>query len=103
MAGEKLYGLESYRVRTGNGETPEATVRLRREEVLMEASSEGDGPIDAIFKAIDKVVGAFHKLEDWQAFGDAEPNAVHHAVRDLERAGRLLSLVGGPARERGGG
>jgi len=66
MAGEKLYGLESYRVRTGNGETPEATVRLRREEVLMEASSEGDGPIDAIFKAIDKVVGAFHKLEDWQ-------------------------------------
>jgi len=66
MAGEKLYGLESYRVRTGNGETPEATVRLRREEVLMEASSEGDGPIDAIFKAIDKIVGAFHKLEDWQ-------------------------------------
>ncbi|MDY6954678.1 MAG: alpha-isopropylmalate synthase regulatory domain-containing protein, partial [Thermodesulfobacteriota bacterium] len=35
-------------------------------EVTLEASSEGDGPIEAIFKAIDKIVGAFHKLEDWQ-------------------------------------
>jgi 2-isopropylmalate synthase len=32
----------------------------------LEASSEGGGPIDAIFKAIDKIAGSFHKLEDWQ-------------------------------------
>jgi 2-isopropylmalate synthase len=63
---EQLYVLESYKVMTGNGDAPEARVRLRREEVTLEASSEGDGPIDAIFKAIDKIVGAFHKLEDWQ-------------------------------------
>ena len=62
----KLYKLESYKVATGNGEVPEARVRLRREEVVLEASAQGDGPIDAIFKAIDKVVGAFHKLEDFQ-------------------------------------
>ena len=62
----KLYMLESYRVTTGNGEVPEARVRLRREEVILEANSQGDGPIDAIFKAIDKVVGAYHKLEDFQ-------------------------------------
>lgn len=62
----KLYMLESYKVTTGNGEVPEARVRLRREEVIMEATSQGDGPIDAIFKAIDKVVGAYHKLEDFQ-------------------------------------
>ncbi len=62
----KLYMLESYRVTTGNGEVPEARVRLRREEVILEATSQGDGPIDAIFKAIDKVVGAYHKLEDFQ-------------------------------------
>jgi 2-isopropylmalate synthase len=62
----KLYKLESYKVATGNGEAPEARVRLQREEVTLEASSQGDGPIDAIFKAVDKVVGAFHKLEDWQ-------------------------------------
>jgi 2-isopropylmalate synthase len=62
----KLYMLESYKVTTGNGEVPEARVRIRREEVILEATSQGDGPIDAIFKAIDKVVGAYHKLEDFQ-------------------------------------
>jgi 2-isopropylmalate synthase len=41
-------------------------VRLRREEVILEASAEGSGPIDAIFRAIDKIAGAFHKLEDFQ-------------------------------------
>jgi len=62
----KLYGLESYKVTTGNGEVPEARVRLRREEVILEGSAQGDGPIDAIFKAIDKVAGTYHKLEDFQ-------------------------------------
>jgi 2-isopropylmalate synthase len=62
----KLYALESYKVTTGNGEVPEARVRLKREEVILEATSEGDGPIDAIFKAVDKVVGSYHKLEDFQ-------------------------------------
>jgi 2-isopropylmalate synthase len=60
------YKLESYKVTTGNGDMPEARVRLRREEVILEASSQGDGPIDAIFKAIDKIIGAYHKLEDFQ-------------------------------------
>ena len=62
----ELYGLESYKVTTGNEEVPEARVRLRREEVVLEASAQGDGPIDAIFKAIDKAAGAHHKLEDFQ-------------------------------------
>ncbi|UCG81954.1 MAG: 2-isopropylmalate synthase [Desulfobacterales bacterium] len=62
----RLYELESYKVATGNGEVPEARVRIQREEVILEASAQGDGPIDAIFKAIDKVVGAYHKLEDFQ-------------------------------------
>jgi len=62
----KLYSLESYKVTTGNGEVPEARVRLRREDVIFEASTQGDGPIDAIFKAIDKIAGAYHRLEDFQ-------------------------------------
>ncbi len=63
---ESLYQLESYRVATGNGETPEARVRLKKDEVVLEANAQGDGPIDAIFKAIDKIVGSYHKLEDFQ-------------------------------------
>jgi 2-isopropylmalate synthase len=66
MDHDLLYQLESYRVTTGNGDTPEARVRLKREDVILEANSQGDGPIDAIFKAVDKIIGAFHKLEDFQ-------------------------------------
>lgn len=66
LDGSKLFSLESYSIKTGNGDAPEARVRLRRKEVILEASDQGDGPIDAIFKAIDKIVGAFHKLEDFQ-------------------------------------
>ena len=61
-----FYTLESYKVTTGNGELPEARVKLRHDDVVLEATTQGDGPIDAIFKAIDKVVGSYHKLEDFQ-------------------------------------
>jgi len=66
LANNKQYSLESYKIMTGNGEAPEARVRLQKDDVVLEASSQGGGPIDAIFKAIDKIVGAFHKLEDFQ-------------------------------------
>jgi len=89
-----LYQLESYRVTTGNGDTPEARVRLKREEVILEATSQGDGPIDAIFKAVDKIIGAFHKLEDFQvkavtetkeAMGVATVRVSREGVRALGR------------------
>ena len=34
-----------------------------------------------------------HKLEGWEAFRDARPNAVHNAIVELERAGKLLMVV----------
>jgi NAD-dependent deacetylase len=34
-----------------------------------------------------------YKLEGWSAFREARPNAVHEALVDLERAGKLLLLV----------
>jgi 2-isopropylmalate synthase len=62
----RFYTFESYKVTTGNGEVPEARVRLRRDEEIFDASAQGDGPIEAIFKATDKIVGVDHKLEDFQ-------------------------------------
>ncbi len=34
-----------------------------------------------------------YKLEGWEAFGQAKPNAVHEAVVQIERAGKLLAVV----------
>lgn len=85
-----LYALDSYRVTTGNGDEPEARVRLLREEVILEASSRGDGPIDAIFKAIDKIIGAYHKLEDFQVKAVTETKeAMGVATVRVSREGRL--------------
>ncbi len=33
------------------------------------------------------------KLEDWEEFRDAQPNAVHHAVFQLEKAGKVFMIV----------
>lgn len=33
------------------------------------------------------------KLEGWEGFRDAQPNAAHRAIVDLERAGRLAMMV----------
>jgi NAD-dependent deacetylase len=34
-----------------------------------------------------------YKLESWEIYADARPNAVHHAIASLEGAGRILSVV----------
>jgi NAD-dependent deacetylase len=34
-----------------------------------------------------------YKLEGWEAFRDAKPNLVHHAIVKLEKAGKLLMLI----------
>src|ERR1700740_2083792 len=34
-----------------------------------------------------------YKLETWEIYQRAQPNAVHHAVVELERAGRVLAVV----------
>jgi 2-isopropylmalate synthase len=89
LASSKLYSLESYKVHTGNSEAPEARVRLRRGEVILEASAEGSGPIDAIFRAIDKVAGAFHKLEDFQVKAVTETKeAIGEATVRVSREGQ---------------
>src|SRR5258706_8767938 len=33
------------------------------------------------------------KLEGWEGFRDARPNATHHAAVDLERAGKVLAVI----------
>jgi NAD-dependent protein deacetylase/lipoamidase len=34
-----------------------------------------------------------YKLEAWTAFRDAQPNPAHHAIVELERAGKVLAVV----------
>lgn len=52
-----IYELEYVSVNTGNTVLPNATLKLKKEdEVLETAACSGDGPIDAIFKGINDII-----------------------------------------------
>ncbi len=61
----KVYELERFVINTGNIITSTATVVLKNYNEEMEEVSTGDGPIDAAFKAIEKIVSLNTSLEDY--------------------------------------
>ncbi len=63
----ELYSLEYLHISTGTGTIPTATISLKRveNEELIEEAAIGDGPIDAIYRAIDRITGLTLKLEEY--------------------------------------
>lgn len=62
----KIYELVSARVNTGTDIVPEATVRIKYKNDISEFCSTGDGPVDACFKAADKLIGIKSELQDYR-------------------------------------
>ncbi|WP_432662400.1 2-isopropylmalate synthase [Wukongibacter baidiensis] len=61
----KTYELENFVINSGNVITSTASIALRIDDKLVEEASMGDGPVDAAFKAIEKIVGVNLVLEDY--------------------------------------
>ncbi|CAI2718655.1 2-isopropylmalate synthase [Nitrospina watsonii] len=62
-----IYALEKIRCGFETGVMPEATVTLKsRDGQVHTATAQGDGPIDAIYNAMDKITGLSCKLLDYQ-------------------------------------
>lgn len=61
-----VYRLVSVRVFTGTDVVPEASVTIKCKNKIYEAASSGDGPVDACFKAIDKVTKIKAKLNSYK-------------------------------------
>ena len=59
------YVLEYLSVTSGTGTIPTATVRLKKSLGIFQEAACGDGPVDATYKAIDKIVGISVRLEDY--------------------------------------
>ncbi len=57
--------LEYFNVVSGNTEVPTATVRILDGGTTHEETSTGDGPVDAVFRAIEKAVGIETTLEEY--------------------------------------
>lgn len=75
-----LWELDLMQVVSGKKVSPTATVRLKRGDEYFEAASIGDGPIDAMIKAIDSLTGVSAKLIDYQ---------VHSITVDTEAQGEV--------------
>jgi 2-isopropylmalate synthase len=61
-----VYELDYFHVLSGSATVPSATVRIRRGKRVFEDASGGDGPIDAIYKAIDRVTKLSPKLKEYK-------------------------------------
>jgi len=91
------YELLYFHVHTGKTILPTATVKLRFKDEEKEAAETGNGPVDAIFKAIDRITGIKTKLEEYliQAVGSGK-NAqgevkLTHSIDGIYQTGRGTS------------
>ncbi|MBU1061593.1 MAG: 2-isopropylmalate synthase, partial [Candidatus Omnitrophica bacterium] len=61
----ETYRLEDLNIVSGKKIMPQATVELKKGKNILKKSSSGDGPVDACYKAIDKITGLKCKLLDY--------------------------------------
>ena len=61
----EVWQLSSIEIKSGTNIKPVARVRLKSKGSLFDASSSGDGPVDACFKAIDKLTKIKGQLIDY--------------------------------------
>lgn len=58
--------LDGFTINTGNSITSTSCIRIRKGEDIKECASIGDGPVDASFKAIEKIVEDGFSLKDYR-------------------------------------
>ncbi|MDR1599696.1 MAG: 2-isopropylmalate synthase [Oscillospiraceae bacterium] len=61
----ELYHLESYQLFAGNTLTPTATVKIKYGDDVITEAAVGDGPIDAAYRAVDRITKRDTKLETY--------------------------------------
>jgi len=64
----KVWAIDSVQITTGTGVIPTATVRMKNLQdgsVLQDAAT-GDGPVDAVYSAIQRISGVTIRLRDYQ-------------------------------------
>lgn len=62
---QQKYRLKDLDIHTGTKQKPKAVVEIKVEGEILEAQGEGTGPVDAIYKAIDKMIGEHGELMEF--------------------------------------
>lgn len=61
-----VYSLEYFHIISGSSTIPSATVKLRKGKKVIEDASRGDGPVDALYKAIDRITKIAPVLKEYK-------------------------------------
>ncbi len=86
------YKLVSYVVNNGNIISSSAQISLDKNGEIIQDVCIGDGPIDAAFLAIDKIIGHHYELDDFQIQSITEgKEAMGSALVKLRSNGKLYS------------
>lgn len=90
-SGENEWALVSYEVKASSDGIPAATVTLRRgEEQRVDTFFGGDGPLDALFRVIEKITGTQVVVRDFRVHSVSQgKDAQGESTIDVEYEGRL--------------
>jgi len=88
---EEVYRLGAFQVSSGNNSLPMATIVLEKGKESIRHAASGDGPVDAVYKAIDGAVGISYRLVDYSLKAvTSGKDALGEATVRLERNGRVF-------------
>jgi len=89
LAIKEAYQLDYFHILSGNRAIPTATVGLRHGEEVLQEAAVGDGPVDAAYKAIDKIVNLSVELTDYSLHGvTGGKNALGEVVVRIAQNGK---------------
>jgi len=93
VASQELFVLDYLHISCGNQAVPTATVRLSRGSDTKEEAAVGNGTVEAIYKAIDRIIGEEVELVSYQitsvSAGQDALGEVHVQIRQQD------SVIGG--------
>ncbi|MFH1645887.1 MAG: 2-isopropylmalate synthase [Candidatus Omnitrophota bacterium] len=88
----ELYKLENLYIHGGTGTTPKAVVTVKIGKKTLEGTAKGDGPVDACYKAIDKITGLKGRLLDYGIRSiTSGKDALGEAVVKVKIKNRIIS------------
>jgi len=91
----EIYSLVRMSVCSETGVVPESSVTLLVDETELEAKSEGSGPVDATFKAIEKMVDSGCNLQLYSVNNiTSGTDAQGEVTVRLEKNGRIVNGMG---------
>lgn len=96
-AAPEVFKLETFHVTSGTGAIPTATVRMTVDGTVCQEAAVGEGPVDALYRAIDRIAGVPLRLHDYQL------KAVTGGQDALGEVTVRLGVAGGPAGDGGSG